>query len=349
MNASRETLRKSFNSAYAWIYDKLEEALPLDTSHLSIVPRILSTLQKAHLEISKMADQVQSEMQSQSEKLSWTQMSLVGFIGFTVIQIVLFLFTPGLYALATPDLDYAPVYPAFRLIGMKEIGLMTTYATFVLANDARLFLMTCVGRLTVLPEFLILVFVIGAPVEFLGGIIQDLASLALTAVALSVERDKLRVPVFAKAKFEEKLVRLLIAATGAIELAFGVMAFSLPTTYSNTPLIPNAWAQPPLNIGPRSVGMMSIALGGYQLCISWLRADQRVYAAVGFMNTSFYMLAKLLSFFLSRSFPGEKLHPMVVPFLLGVLTLALSIGADMKNIREMRGIPRKWVGEKKEN
>lgn len=296
---------------------------------------------------SEFSAQTQTQMASSMKTLSWTQLSLVAFIAFTVVQIVLFLFAPSVYALVTPDMDFAPVYPAFRIIGLKEIGLMTTYATLVAANDARLFAMTVIGRFTVLPEFLILVFVVGAPVEFLGGIVQDLSSLALTCAALTVDKRTLVVPKFRKAGFEEKLVRLLIAATGIIEIFFGVMAFALPTKYSATPLIPLKWVQPPLFIGPRSVGMMGIAVGAYQLCISWLRADQKVYIAVGFMNTSFYMLTRILSVLLRSAYPGGSLHPPIFPFLLGVPTLALSIGAIMNNIEEKRPVTELWDAPRK--
>jgi hypothetical protein len=65
-------------------------------------------------------------------------------------------------------------FPFIRVIGIKEIGLMTVYATAVATNDVTFMALTGLGRLFTVPLMTTLVFAFDAPLAVLSGITQDI-------------------------------------------------------------------------------------------------------------------------------------------------------------------------------
>ena len=65
-------------------------------------------------------------------------------------------------------------FPFIRVIGIKEIGLMTVYSTAVATNDVTFMALTGLGRLFTVPLMVTLVFVFNAPLDVLLGITQDI-------------------------------------------------------------------------------------------------------------------------------------------------------------------------------
>ena len=81
--------------------------------------------------------------------LSHLQWSMVVFIAFTAIQVLVFVLDPEKFDTTAFDFRLeAPPYAFYTLIGLKEVGLMCMYAAFVFDNDRVMMLMTAIGRLS---------------------------------------------------------------------------------------------------------------------------------------------------------------------------------------------------------
>ena len=101
--------------------------------------------------------------------------TIYGFILFTFVQILVFLFYPQVYHSSAPDLDTSPTFANFRLIGIQECGLILIYCGIAWTNDRALMKMTVFGRMSVVPFTMYCVFVLDAPWTMLFGIVQDVS------------------------------------------------------------------------------------------------------------------------------------------------------------------------------
>ena len=110
--------------------------------------------------------------------------TIAAFILFTLIQIIIFLFCPQVYNNAAPGMDTPPTYALFRLIGIKECGLVFIYVAIAITEDHLLMKMTIVGRMTVIPFTLWCVYGLGAPTTMLFGVLQDVIFGGWTAWSL---------------------------------------------------------------------------------------------------------------------------------------------------------------------
>ena len=61
-----------------------------------------------------------------------------------------------------------------QIIGVKEICLMQLYYAIIYERAPGLALMTVLGRLTTIPLIIFLVFIVGAPLDLVGGIVLDI-------------------------------------------------------------------------------------------------------------------------------------------------------------------------------
>lgn len=71
------------------------------------------------------------------------------FVAVTLLQVGVFVFYPEWYDSVAAGMEGLPYHAAFRLIGCKEIGLMSLYVAGIVLNDLRLTYITAIGRLSV--------------------------------------------------------------------------------------------------------------------------------------------------------------------------------------------------------
>ena len=106
-----------------------------------------------------------------------TQLSMLVFMVLTAVQIVVFVVHPVLvYGDAAVAMDRPPHFVFFRLIGVKEVGLMVMYAA-ALGPSSKVNTFFCfvsaVGRLSTICYMTWVVFKLGGPTVGYVGIVQD--------------------------------------------------------------------------------------------------------------------------------------------------------------------------------
>lgn len=222
------------------------------------------------------------------------------FIAFTIVQLLLFVFYPSVYSAAAGDMDKAPAFATFRLIGIKEVGLMTIYSALTLAGDKKLMFMTVVGRSMVVPFMCWVILSHGAPTSVLVGIIQDVSFGAWTAYTISKSPNGISRPVEQNSVLANAC-RASIFIAGFVESYSGYLLLSEPVAMLRDQ---PKWAMSfkrledsvgPVHMGVRSVGFMSFVMGGYQMYIALSRASRAVYMAVGLHHLAFALGVHFLS------------------------------------------------------
>eukprot|EP00756_Hemistasia_phaeocysticola_P025141 Hpha_TRINITY_DN15989_c0_g3::TRINITY_DN15989_c0_g3_i1::g.72428::m.72428 len=207
--------------------------------------------------------------------LSRARFSLQCFIVFSVIQSIVFIVWPWVFDSVAPGLDAAPQYQAMRLIGVRELGLMTVYWAAVGACDGLFMSFTVAVRLTVIPFTAYLILVQGAPLHFAAGVIQDVIGSLWTLWGLS--RDNWP-PRLLASSASEPLIRLTLLVAGLLEIAAGYTALVSPQD--------SGFIKPEFlvkgDLGCRSVGFMTTLLGAYQVLSCICRMPVAVYAAWAF-------------------------------------------------------------------
>lgn len=247
----------------------------------------------------------------------------IAFIAFTLVQIVMFIAVPWLYSGLSGGIDPPPYYLGFRLIGLKEMGLMTIYTAGVVLEDDMLTWTTIFGRSTTLVFTPLMIFVMGAPSALWGGVVQDVSGAGITAYLLLTdpERSKRKPKEFLPLKHSRYMwcARLALCLAGCMEMYNGLALFYDVNSFSY--LLNEQLEEPALGI--KSFGYMSFLVGLYQFIIS-LRSDVDglMYMAVNLHHLAFYVQVSnlVLPRILQRPCQANVSH-LYSSFLVGGTTL----------------------------
>jgi len=262
------------------------------------------------------------------------QKSQAAFIVFTLIQIYFFIFDPSMYDHMTHGFEGPPFYAMYRLIGSKEIGLMSIYFAGVLANDWDVAGMTVIGRLSTLVMFPYMVFFENAPWVLLLGIIQDVIGALASGYFILTEKRKPTKYMVTLRPTHSVLPRFMIAMAGVFEVYFGIEIFRNPFArkFADSPLF-----GAPKHINIQLFGYMSLLVGLYQLRIALLKeADVLAFLAVAFHHLNFYLTTKVVV----SAAAGEPFYPpnehlycgwvVLITTLLALLLDRLAVLDDQK-------------------
>jgi hypothetical protein len=218
------------------------------------------------------------------KKMQKSQVSQFCFIVFTLIQIGIFIFSPSLYGGMMKELEGPPYFISLRLIGVKEIGLMTFYSVGVLLNDRDITWLTVCGRSTTLLFTPFSLYFFNAPKELWGGVFQDVIACSFTVYFLLTEKKGPKRQILPLNQFNSLLPRLTCFIGGVLEFIYGMSLFTDPTKQElvNFEMYGNG-----MNV--RSFGYMVFLCGLYWCSVAILpKLDGLVYLAVGIHHISFY-------------------------------------------------------------
>lgn len=247
--------------------------------------------------------------------------TLHSFILFTFLQILVFLFRPQLYSDAAPDMDVAPTFAAFRLIGIQECGLVLVYCAIAYTNDHTLMKMTVLGRLTVIPFSCMCVFYLGAPWTMLFGIIQDVSFglwtyWSLNKVDSRNDNTTQRTTVSASGTLNT-LTRLTIAAAGLLCAYGGYLGLS--GQLDQQPLFYFMHSSTSTALGLRSVALIYFLVGCYHIGIGTMNAHPYVFLSCGLYHGSVIVVFALMQAWrndLRAAYHIPSLHFICAPVLL---------------------------------
>jgi hypothetical protein len=201
------------------------------------------------------------------------RLSMLCFMVLTLVQIVVFICEPRLvYGKAAVLLDKPPEFVFFRLIGVKEVGLMCMYAAAVPLYsgniDSFFVSLTAWGRLSTLIFMSWIVLGLGGPVEAYLGIIQDVlfgswalyASITVSASTPSNTTKQQNLPLI-----------VCVAVCGCVEAWHGISVMQSPREAALAgfgELTDMTLSVAPLHLGYRSLGYMTALCGLYQLAVA---------------------------------------------------------------------------------
>lgn len=249
------------------------------------------------------------------------QKSQLGFFLFTVVQIFVFLYAPQVYKDPMEGIDGKPDFAALRLIGTKEIGLMTIYLSGIVGNDPLIAYMTIVGRSSVLLVMPMFVVVYGAPIAALAGVIQDVFGLSATLYFLQTEKQGKRVESWRMTELASYFPRMSILAGGVWEVTYGWSLMQNPTSID---IMPKPIFGPPTFIGARMFGYMTWLVGLYQIAITLFPTrDDTVYLAVAFHHICFFTFTT----FGLTAITGKQFRPPIEHLVFGA-SLLLGLAAS---------------------
>ena len=164
------------------------------------------------------------------------QVSMLAFIAFTALQIATFLRVPSLWN-SFAEFDVAPDFPAFRLIGAKEVGLMALYSFSVLTNDTLFIACTILGRSFVVPYFAFLVSLGAPPIFFIGGLLDILGLLWTSSAFFSLDQSArkrpTRVGMASHVSLMEPFVRLAVLVFAMLESVDGLHQIVSPESHAS--------------------------------------------------------------------------------------------------------------------
>lgn len=167
------------------------------------------------------------------------------FIGFTLVQIAVFLFT-AIYAGLEEGMDLLPHTPISKYLGIAELGLMSMYLAATYHSYLNFTLFTIVLRATTLPFILFQILVLGLEWYALAGITQDLL---FGGIALYYAREaghgfvRYRFESIGRDNFYHALCRLVVIPMGTFDVVWGVETFLNPhaSTVLDAPFKGKEW------------------------------------------------------------------------------------------------------------
>ena len=252
------------------------------------------------------------------------------FVLFTLIQIVVFLCFPQLYKDAAPDMDSAPTFAMFRMIGIKECGLVLMYIAIGYTNDHVLMKMTVLGRMTVIPFTLGAILSLGAPTTMLFGILQDVSFGMWTMYALRKQQRQQQRQV--GTGIFSWLTRLALIVGGCMGIYVGYLGLLFPEYVLETQpvwycFLKNVKLSSDIHLGYRSVSLIYLLVGCYHVGIGVLGAHPIV-----FFSCALYHLAVLCAFTSVRAWRVDlkvayripMYHFACMPFFLILAILSFS-------------------------
>jgi hypothetical protein len=216
----------------------------------------------------------------------------------------------------TGGFEGKPYFSSFRLIGMKEIGLMLFYLSSLYVNDIRLIKLTITARFTVLIFTPIMIFFYGAGQEMWFGVIQDVLGALSTWYLLHLKpnmgRKRSALPISSRLPLQ-----MMLCVSGIWESSYGLQLFLFPM---QTSLIKSQCIFPS-GYGIQSFGFMTILLGVYQICVSFLpKVDGLVFLSFVAHHLCFYYGSMLL---LNRVEPNCTFQPSQIHRLVALALLAI--------------------------
>ena len=259
--------------------------------------------------------------------LSWTQLSMWSFITISIPQALVLIFFPHLIVDNFPDFDNGPLYPFLRLIGLKVIGLMAIYASFTWNYDVKFFWTSIIGRFSIFPTSLYLIYRLGAPSSILlGGVIDWIFGSATGYYLLKEKPTPTRVLFGDNCGLFEYLIRVILFFIGAYELINGTAMFLHPDLmyFMDDPIVAPELKFPPFELGMRELGFITLVMGCYEMYFAIIRASQQSYIAIGIYHSYFYAIGPRLP--LIFGYP-ELMGNISIPWyhsLFGGLILAIT-------------------------
>mmetsp|Transcript_13844 Transcript_13844/g.15779 ORF Transcript_13844/g.15779 Transcript_13844/m.15779 type:complete len:273 (+) Transcript_13844:152-970(+) len=218
--------------------------------------------------------------------VSRVQASMYAFVGFTVVQILVFLFQPGFYEALAPGLCAAPKYVALRLIGLKEIGLMAMYLVGTANEDLTVIKATIAGRLSVILYTSYIVFHLGVPTYFLFGILQDVSFglWTLREVLYYERKSTIGEPAAYLQPLDsswKQATKIVIFLAGFCEFGAAAFNFNLLSQAESSLLREN--------VGLLSYEYMSSLVGSYQMYFACTDVHHLIYLAVGIHHLLYFL------------------------------------------------------------
>ena len=286
------------------------------------------------------------------------------FILFTALQLLIFLFRPELYQDAAPGMDKPPTFAIFRLIGIKECGLILMYSAISYRGDRALMKMTVVGRMMVVPYSLWCVFVLGAPWTMLFGIVQDVTFGLWTAATLSMSTHlPARQQRIVGVGIFSRIMRFALLLGGLSGMYCGFYGLSNPQYLldDQPPFISflqNAQLSDGIHLGVRSVALIYFLVGAYHVGIGLLGAHPLVFftcALYHLVVMCAFSIAKAWRKDLAQAYHVPGLHVVFAPifFVLSILSfssvLNMHTNSDTRSTITIEGASACASDSKKKN
>jgi hypothetical protein len=278
--------------------------------------------------------------------------SIHAFMLFTALQVLVFIFRPGWYKNAAPDIDSR----IFVLIGVKELGLLCIYLAIAWANDRRLMAMTVVGRLMVVPYMGWIVGVLGGPTSALAGVLQDISFGGWTWWSLRLPQpaaDALAAAAYDGGITKNKrqkatgglcagLTRVVLCVAGATEAIAGILIMLDPGAFLQN-ASEHSWMafarvngglSSGIHLGVRSIALMNLLLGSYQICIGVLGAPPNVYLACGLYHLVFVVSLRLVKLWRVDLDTALSIPTMHYVFGPAIVFLGLHLSMPTRRVEE---------------
>ena len=146
------------------------------------------------------------------------RLSMAAFIVFSSLQIFCFIFKPHLLHQEGLGFDFEKdPFVFYSLIGLKEVGLMIFYTSFVVGSDRTMMLATSLGRLSTLVYGCWLVICLQVPPTFFFALLPDVLFGVWTLWALLALPAPEAKPK-PKPTPKQPLVDVMLVAAGCFEI-----------------------------------------------------------------------------------------------------------------------------------
>lgn len=264
-----------------------------------------------------------SEKQNKPKRMERVQKAQAVFVAFTIVQILIFIFYPQINEQVMVGVEGPPDFASLRLIGIKEIGLMSMYIAGILTNDRRMAFITIVGRLTTIIVLPYVMIKHNTPATVLGGIPQDVIGAMATLYFLVKDRHKAgpRVTKLYIADQVKHIPKNLLLFAGFWEIVWG---FNLFTDPLHVPLTPRPVFGEPVALNLVLFGYMTTLVGFYQSCLALIPdVDASLYLAAAFHHCVFYFgLKYVLPIVTGKEWFAPKEHAYFALALFAAIGLA---------------------------